>query len=132
MARIRFLSLANVATLEVQTGALAASAPWTLVCKLVGALGPVATPAARQIEASCVQSVAETLRTQSVGGQTDGALAHHLRSNLLRASLPRAFRAHGATPEELSDELVDSFSYKTSTSDRQAVEQKRVDCILPW
>jgi len=40
--------------------------------------------------------------------------------------------AHHASPEEQSEELSDSFSYKTTDLDRLAVEQKRFDLIIPW
>ena len=40
--------------------------------------------------------------------------------------------AHRASPEEQSEELSDSFSYKTTDLDRLAVEQKRFDLTIPW
>ena len=132
LGRVRFLHLANAGTLEIASGPLATSAPWTAICKLIGAIGDVGTQATRMIEASCVQSTAETIRTQSVGGQTGGALAHNLRSNLMRAMLPKVLLSPGATAEEQSEELNDAFAYKKSDADRKSVEQKRVDNIAPW
>ena len=131
-ARIRFLSLASVASLEAQTGVLSTAAPWTAICKLVGALGGVSLQAPRLEETSTVQSVAEIVRAHSTGGTTDAALAFNLRSNVMRAVLPKVLRAHGPTPEEQSEELADAFAYKVSDADRKAVEQKRIYCILPW
>ena len=131
-ARIRYLSLATVSALEAQSGPLAAAAPFMAICKLAGALGEVSTQAARVVETSNVQSVAEVIRAHSTGGATDAALAFNLRSNVMRAVVPKVFRAHGASPAEQSEEMADGFAYKLSESDRKAVEQKRIDCILPW
>lgn len=131
-ARIRFLGLANLATLEVQQGALASAAPWTAICKLAGAIGGVHTQAARVVETSYVQSAAETIRTHSTGGATDASLAANLRSNILRATLPKVLRAHGASPDEQNEALVDGFSYMLNASDRKAVEQKRIDLVAHW
>ena len=41
LAAIRFLSLAPLASLEITSGPQAATGAWTLIAKLVGALGPV-------------------------------------------------------------------------------------------
>ena len=131
-ARVRFLALASVSALEAQTGILATAAPWMAICKLAGAMGGVSTQAARLEETSTVQSVAEILRSYSTGGATDAALAFNLRSNVTRANMPKQLRAHGASPDEQSEELADAFAYKLSDADRKAVEQKRIDCILPW
>jgi hypothetical protein len=131
-SNIRYLGLANVAGLEIQTGALAATAPWAALCRLVGAIGDVGTQAARMAETSDVQAIASFIRAHGGGGNTDAALAHNLRSDLLRATLPKVFRAHGATAAELGEEMADSFIYKRSAADRKAVEQKRIDLISPW
>ena len=131
-AQIRFLSLASVAALEAQTGVLATAAPWTAICKLVGAMGGVSTQASRLVETSMIQSVAEVVRTHSSGGGTDAALSFNLRSNLMRAILPKVLRAHGVTPEEQHEELADAFAYKVSDADRKSVEQTRIYYILPW
>ena len=42
-ANIKFLGMASVAQLEVQSGRLATTAPWTVICKLAGAIGGVST-----------------------------------------------------------------------------------------
>ena len=47
--RIRYLSLANVGQLELTSGPLALTAPWTIICKLSGALGAVGTHVARVV-----------------------------------------------------------------------------------
>ena len=132
LGQVRYLSLANVGALEIQFGPMAASAPWTFICKLAGALGGVGTQAARHLEVSAVQAVAGAIRANSAGGGSDGALASDLLSNLQLATLPKIFRAHGATPGEQSAELIDGFTYKRSAQDRMAVEQKRVDHVRPW
>ena len=129
--RIRFIGLASVATLEIQTGPLATIAPWTVISKLVGAIGAVGTQAARVDEMSQVQSVGEVLRTNS-RVTTDPAMAKNLRSDLTLATLPKALRAHGASPPELSEEISDAIEYKQSEASRKAIEQKRLHCLSPW
>ena len=131
-AKIRFLGLADIKTLECTTGALATAAPWTVICALAGAMGGVGTQAARLVETSRVQTVAETIRTHSVGGATDAALANNLRANVLRARLPKVFRSHNVSSEELSEELTDGFAYKLSDANRVMVEQKRIDLLPHW
>lgn len=130
--RIRYLGLANIRTLEYSAGTLATSAPWYSICKLAGALGGVGTQAARVAETALVQTVAENIRQHAVGGATDAALAANLRSNVERSMLPKILRAHGTTPEEVSSEMVDGFTYKLSEADRKSVEQQRVDLIPHW
>jgi len=132
LARVRFLSLANIISLEVTSRPLSTTAPWTLVAKVIGALGPVGTQAARALEASQLQTTAANIRRHSVGGAEDGALAGSLRSDLLRASLPKFLKAHAATPAEQGEELSDAYAYKISELDRSSVEQKRFDLIHPW
>ena len=65
-------------------------------------------------------------------GATDAALAVNLRSNVERSMLPKVLRAHGATPEEASSEMVDGYTYKLSEADRKSVEQQRVDLLPHW
>ncbi len=130
--RVRFLGLANVASLEVQSGRMATTAPWTVICKLAGAMGPVGTQASRLVETSRVQQVAELVRAHGTGGSTDAALALGLRGNVLRAVLPKVLCAHGVTEDEQIEELADGFAYKMSEADRRAIEQKRVDFTEPW
>ena len=85
-ARIRYLGLADIRTLEYTTGSLAVSAPWYAICKLAGALGAVGTQAARVVETAHVQVVADNIRQHAVGGATDAALAVNLRSNIERSN----------------------------------------------
>ena len=131
--RIRYLGLANVDALEIKEGALANVAPWTALCQLIGAIGNVGTPASRTQETAKVQTVSETIRTNSTDGNTDAVLAANLRSTIMRASLPKVFRAQSVTADELSSELTDAFRYKKSTSGRQAVEEARINLVgPPW
>ena len=131
LAKIRFLSLAPLLSLEATSGPFAGTAPWTYIARLVGAFGPVGTQAARTQEASYVQAAAAIIRNHSVSSE-DGSIALHLRSLMQRTSLPSQLMAHHASPEEQSEELSDSFSYKTTDLDRLAVEQKRFDLTIPW
>ena len=132
VAQIRYVGLANLASLEINTGALALTAPWTVICKLAGAIGAVGTQAARMVETAPVQAVAEVIRTHGAGGATDAAMAFQLRSNVMRAVLPKVLRAPNVTSGEQCEELADSFVYKASESDRRAIEQKRLDFIAHW
>lgn len=129
---IRYLSLANISQLEITHGALAAYAPFTVICMLAGAIGAVGTNAARLLEASSLQSVAETIRDNSVGGKLDGALAHNLRATIQGAIMAKELRAHGVTVEELSEELTDTFSALSSGEMRVAIECKRLHYISLW
>ena len=132
VAQIRYVGLANLASLEINTGALALTAPWTVICKLAGAIGAAGTQAARMVETAPVQAVAEVIRTHGAGGATDAAMAFQLRSNVMRAVLPKVLRAPNVTSGEQCEELADSFVYKASESDRRAIEQKRLDFIAHW
>jgi len=132
LARIRFLGLANIHALEIQTGALANSAPWSVICTLAGALGDVGTQASRLVETAPVHAVAEALRAHGTGGVTAAAMAFNLRSNILRATLPKFLRASNVTTEEQCEELGDAFVYKLSAADRRSIEQKRLDCMSRW
>ena len=78
-----------------------------------------------------MQVAAAIIRSHSVSSE-DGSIALHLRSLMQRTSMPSQLMAHHASPEEQSEELSDSFSYKTTDLDRLAVEQKRFDLIIPW
>ena len=132
MAQIRFLSLVPIASLEITSGPMEATAKWTLIAKVVGALGPVGTQASRACETSQVQGMASLLRRHTSGGPEDGALARNMKADLLRAMLPKQLRAHTGGPDDQGEELSDSFAYKISDADRLAVEQKRFDLIKPW
>lgn len=129
---IRYLSLAKISQLEITHGALAAYAPFTVICMLVGAIGPVGTNVARLLEASSIQSIAETIRDHSTGGKLDGALAHNLRATMLGAIMAKELRAHGVTVEELSEELTDTFAALSSGEMRVAIECKRLHYISLW
>lgn len=129
---IRYLSLACISQLEITHGTLAQIAPFTVVCKLAGALGAVCTNAVRLREASSVQSVAETIRDNSQGGRSDGALAHNLRSTIQGANMAKEIRAYGVSVEEMSEELTDTFATLASGEKRVAIECKRLNYITLW
>ena len=95
--------MVKLSALEVQSGQLSTTAPWAVICKLAGALGAVGTQAVRMSETSRFQSTAEVIRDHSTGGTSDPSLALNLRSNLLRATLPKVLRAHGMTADEAGD-----------------------------
>ena len=76
LAKVRFLSLAPLIALEATSGPLAGTAAWTYIARLVGALGPVGTQAARAQEASYVQATAAIVRSHSVSSE-DGGIALH-------------------------------------------------------
>ena len=128
---IRFLSLATLDLLELGSGPLARVAPFVVVCQLVGAIGPVSTAAARNNEMSLIQAVGSLIHGAAGATVADAALARDLRKLLLDAILPRPFRAHVASWDELYDELRDGFDYLPSADRRIPVETKRIHYLAP-
>lgn len=123
---IRFLSLATIDLLEISAGPLAATAPFAVICQLVGAIGPVSTQGSRSGEMTLVQAVAHLVRSSAGAGATDGTLARGLQAFVLSATLPKPFLSPGVNPDALFEELQDGVSYSLAANRRVPVEQKRL------
>ena len=121
-----FLSLVNVADLEV-----AGHAPWAIVTRLAGVLGPCLTRAACNALGSHVRLAAAIIsagvrRSYSLDAGDDYGLAASLRDGVACARLPELLLPAGDDCGELRDAMRDALRYHRSASDRQAVEQGRV------
>ena len=135
LARVRFLSLISVTTMEDA----AMVCPFDPICTMVGILGACLTQAARQSEVSSVRLSADIFRTLQPNGLSDGALATKAAAFFPDQRLPFKLWSVGVRSVELRDEFEHGIDYNLSTDGRRRVEERRVlllgstrrGCALP-
>ena len=109
-AALDFINMTSLTSLQHPFEAC----PWRVIARLIGALGPCLSDAARRSPMSTVSVVAAALRaalSERYGTDSTSLFAINLKNFMDANLLPDFLRAVGCTEDELRTELIDTLIF---------------------